>query len=113
MARKIYAVAVYALFAAAFLYTIGFLAGAVVPKGIDDGPVRPAWLAILVDLALLGAFAVQHTVMARPWFKRHWVPKSIERSTFVLAATALLILLLWQWQPLPTPVWTVGPAWAR
>ncbi|MFI5892457.1 methanethiol S-methyltransferase [Actinoplanes sp. NPDC051513] len=113
MARKIYGIVVYALFAAAFLYTIGFLANAVVPKGIDDGTVRPAWQAIVVDLALLGAFAVQHTVMARPWFKRHWVPAAIERSTFVLAATVLLILLLWLWQPLPASVWTVGPGWAR
>ncbi|WP_433360151.1 methanethiol S-methyltransferase [Actinoplanes sp. CA-142083] len=116
MVRKIYAVVVYALFAAAFLYTVGFLADAVVPKGIDDGTVRPAWQAILVDLALLGAFAGQHTVMARPWFKSRWtriIPPSVERSTFVLAATALLILLLWLWQPLPTSVWTVGPGWAR
>jgi protein-S-isoprenylcysteine O-methyltransferase Ste14 len=116
MVRKFYAVAVYALFAAAFLYTAGFLAGVVVPKGIDDGTVRPAWQAVLVNLALLGAFAVQHTVMARPWYKSAWtriIPPSVERSTCVLAATAVLILLLWLWQPLPASVWTVGPGWAR
>ena len=106
----------YVAFLGAFLYTIGFLAGAVVPKGVDDGAVHPAWQAVLVDLALLGLFAVQHSVMARPWFKERWtriVPKAVERSTYVLAATAALVLLLWLWQPLPTTVWSVGSGWAR
>src|SRR4051794_28567359 len=104
---RAYGVAVYAAFLAAFLYTIGFLAGAVVPKGVDDGAVHPVWQAILVDLALLGLFAVQHSVMARPWFKKRWtriVPPAAERSTYVLAATAALILLLWLWQPWPAMV---------
>jgi methanethiol S-methyltransferase len=113
---RAYGVAAYAAFLAAFLYTIGFLAGAVVPKGVDDGTVHPAWQAVLVDLALLGLFAVQHSVMARPWFKKRWtriVPSAAERSTYVLAATAVLILLLWLWQPWPATVWSVGPGWAR
>jgi protein-S-isoprenylcysteine O-methyltransferase Ste14 len=112
----VYGVVAYVAFLGAFLYTIGFLADAVVPKGIDDGTVRPAWTAALVDLGLLGLFAVQHSVMARPWFKKRWtriVPPAIERSTYVLAATAVLILLLWLWQPLPTTVWSVGAGWAR
>jgi methanethiol S-methyltransferase len=80
-----------------------------VPKGIDDGPTAATWLAIVVDLGLLGVFAAQHSVMARPWFKRWWtrfVPAAIERSTYVLAATAMVILLLWQWRPLPDTIWS-------
>ncbi|GAA3232484.1 methanethiol S-methyltransferase [Actinocorallia longicatena] len=111
-----YAGAAYLAFLAVILYTIGFLAGAVVPKGVDDGPGGPAWAAVLVDLVLLGLFAVQHSVMARPWFKRWWtrrVPAHLERSTYVLAASLLIALLLWQWRPLTSEVWSVGPGWAR
>jgi protein-S-isoprenylcysteine O-methyltransferase Ste14 len=111
-----YGAAAYALFLATLLYTIGFLAGVGVPKGVDDGVVGPAWLALLVDAGLLTVFAVQHSVMARPAFKRRWtrvVPPVVERSTYVLAATATVALLLWQWRPLPEQVWSVGPAWAR
>jgi protein-S-isoprenylcysteine O-methyltransferase Ste14 len=110
-----YGAVAYLLFLAAFVYTIGFLAGVGVPKGIDDGPIGPTALAVLVDCGLLGLFAVQHSIMARPWFKRWWtrfVPPSIERSTFVLAATLVLILLLWQWRPLPAEVWVVEGGWA-
>jgi len=110
-----YGVFAYVLFLVALVYTAGFLANVVVPKGIDDGPQGPVALAVVVDCALLGLFAVQHSVMARPWFKRWWtriVPASIERSTFVLAATLVLILLLWQWRPLPASVWSVEVGWA-
>ena len=112
----VYGATAYLAFLAALLYTIGFLAGVGVPKGIDDGAVGPAWRALVVDLALLTLFATQHSIMARPWFKRWWtwlVPPAVERSTYVLASTAVLVLLLWQWQPLPTMLWSVGPAWAR
>ena len=112
----VYGLVAYVAFLGTFVYTIGFLAGAVVPKDVDDGPVRPVWLALLVDAALLGLFAVQHSVMARPWFKQRWtkvVPQAIERSTYVLAATAALVLLLWLWQPWPTTVWSVDTGWAR
>ena len=112
MIRKGYALATYAAFVAAFLYTMGFLADAVVPKGIDDGTVRPAWQAVLIDAALLGLFAVQHSVMARPRFKRN-MPRATERSTYVLASTAALTLILWLWQPLPATVWSAGAGWAR
>jgi protein-S-isoprenylcysteine O-methyltransferase Ste14 len=114
-----YGAAAYAAFLATFAYTIGFLANvdlAVVPKGVDDGPVRPAWQAVLADAALLAVFAVQHSVMARPWFKDRWtriVSPAVERSTYVLAATAVVALMLWLWQPLPETVWSVGPGWAR
>jgi methanethiol S-methyltransferase len=110
-----YGVVAYALFLAVFTYTIGFLANVGVPKGIDDGPVGNTAVAVAVNSALLGLFAVQHSVMARPWFKRWWtrlVPPSIERSTFVLTASLVLVLLLWQWRPLPTTVWSVENAWA-
>lgn len=120
MVRKafvlMYGATAYLAFVAALLYTIGFLAGVGVPKGIDDGATGPAWRALAVDAALLTLFAAQHSVMARPWFKRWWtrfVPPAVERSTYVLASTAAVVLLLWQWQPLPATLWSVGPAWAR
>jgi protein-S-isoprenylcysteine O-methyltransferase Ste14 len=101
----------YLFFFATFLYAIGFIAGLPgFPNTIDNGPQAPAALAVLIDLALLGVFAVQHSVMARPAFKRAWtkiVPKPVERSTYVLAATLCLVLLIWQWRPLADTVWTV------
>jgi protein-S-isoprenylcysteine O-methyltransferase Ste14 len=106
----------YLAFLASFAYTVGFLAGLVVPKGVDDGASGPAWRAIVIDLALLSLFAVQHSVMARPWFKRAWtrvIPRAVERSTYVLAASGAVALLLWQWRPLPHEVWSVDPGWAR
>jgi methanethiol S-methyltransferase len=111
-----YGALAYVAFLATLLYTIGFLAGVGVPKGVDDGAVGPIWRALLVDGGLLTLFAVQHSVMARPWFKRRWtrlVAPAVERSTYVLAATAVVVLLLWQWQPLPEPVWSVEAGWAR
>lgn len=108
-----YGMLAYLGFLAVFGYTIGFVAGIGVPKGIDDGPTGPMWLALVVDAGLLGLFAVQHSVMARPWFKRRWLPRSIERSTYVLAASAAVALLLWQWRPLPETVWSVQIPWLR
>ena len=111
-----YGVVAYALFLGVLLYTIGFLAGVGVPKDVDDGPAGPSWRAVLVDVLLLGVFAVQHSVMARPWFKRWWtriVPAAIERSTYVLAASLVVALLLWQWRPLPDQVWSVEATWGR
>jgi methanethiol S-methyltransferase len=111
-----YGVLAYAMSMAVLVYFVLFLAGVGVPKDIDDGPTGPVWLAVLVDVALLVLFAVQHSVMARPWFKRAWtrfVAPSIERSTYVLLASAVLALLAWQWRPLSATVWSVEPAWAR
>lgn len=104
----LYGLVVYLLFVATFLYTIGFSGNLVVPKSIDTGgPAVPLVEALAVDLLLLGLFAAQHSVMARRSFKRWWtriVPPIVERSTYVLAATAALALLLWQWRPISTPV---------
>jgi protein-S-isoprenylcysteine O-methyltransferase Ste14 len=111
-----YGAVAYLSFLASLGYTIGFLADVGVPKGIDDGADGSAMLAVVVDLALLSLFAVQHSVMARPWFKRAWtkvVPPELERSTYVLAASAVVALLLWQWRPLTDQVWSVDPTWAR
>jgi methanethiol S-methyltransferase len=109
-----YAAAAYLLFLAVLVYAIGFFADAGVPTGIDQGPGSPWPLAVAIDLLLLLLFAVQHTVMARPWFKRRWtrlVPVPAERATFVLCASLLLALLFWQWRPVSGTVWHLsGPA---
>jgi protein-S-isoprenylcysteine O-methyltransferase Ste14 len=106
----IYGLVAYAFFLVTFLYAIGFVTGLVVPKTIDGGTIVPLAEALIVNLALLSLFAVQHSVMARPGFKRWWttvIPHSAERPTYVLLATAALALLLWQWRPMPEIVWRV------
>jgi protein-S-isoprenylcysteine O-methyltransferase Ste14 len=110
MGKLLYAAVSYALFLVAIVWTIGFLANSVAPKTIDIQAGTPASLvpALLVDGALLVLFAVQHSVMARPWFKRAWtriVPVAIERATYVLTSTLALLTLLALWEPMPGIVW--------
>lgn len=112
----LYGAACYAAFLLAFLYAIGFVAGIGVPKHIDNGAGGSLPLALGIDLGLLGMFAIQHSGMARPAFKRWWtrfVPVQIERSTFVLVSSAVLMLLFWQWRPLPQSIWQVDAGWAN
>ncbi len=111
-----FAVFAYAAFLASILYAIGFVGGWIVPKGIDDGAASPLGVALAVNTLLLSLFVVQHTVMARPGFKRWWarfVPAPAERSIFVLAACVCLGLVFWQWRPMPAVVWQIETGWLR
>lgn len=111
MVVALYSALVYVIFLATFLYAIGFVQNLWVPKTIDSG-VSPGFATALgINLVLLGIFALQHSVMARPAFKRVWtriVPEAAERSTYVLAASLALVLLFAFWQPLPERVWSIG-----
>jgi methanethiol S-methyltransferase len=106
----IYGALCYAFFFVTFLYALAFVENAYVPRTIDVGPEASLTEALIINLVLMSLFAIQHSVMARPQFKAWWtrfVPKTVERSTYVLCATAALALLCWQWRPIPAVVWEV------
>ncbi len=104
----LYAGVSYAIFTASSLYAIGFVGNYFVPKSIDVGGSASVTEALVVNLLLLGIFAVQHSIMARPAFKRWWagiLPVACQRSTYVLLSSLLLLLLFWQWRPIAMPIW--------
>ncbi len=107
----VYGALCYSLFLVVFLYLIGFVGGLLVPRSVDHALTAPLGWAVPIDVALVTLFAVQHSVMARPAFKRWWtriVPTPIERSTYVLVASLVLVLMFWQWRELPTVIWDVA-----
>jgi len=107
----LYAIVSYAVFFASSLYAIGFVGNYIVAKSIDTGGAANISEAIVVDLMLLGLFAIQHSIMARPVFKRWFagiIPEACQRSTYVLLSSLILLLLFWQWQPIPIQVWQIG-----
>lgn len=111
VAAFLYGLTAYLVFFGTILYAIGFVTGLAVPKTIDSGIAGSMGQALIVNLLLMSLFAVQHSVMARKQFKQWWtqfVPKSIERSTYVLLASLSLILLFWQWRPMPDIVWEIS-----
>ncbi|MFN0103308.1 MAG: methanethiol S-methyltransferase [Bryobacteraceae bacterium] len=110
IAAFFYGVGSYAVFLITFIYAIGFIGNIAVPKSLDSPAAGPWQTGLLIDLGLLSLFALQHSVMARPAFKRVFtrvVPATIERSTYVLASSLALLLLFWQWQPLGGTIWNV------
>ncbi len=112
----LYGLLSYVLFVAVFLYLVGFVTDVAVPRSIDRAGDAPVAVAVAVDIGLLTLFAVQHTVMARPGFKKWWtrfVPAPIERSTYMLLTSAVLALTFWQWRAIDTVIWDVESAPAR
>jgi protein-S-isoprenylcysteine O-methyltransferase Ste14 len=105
-----YAIVSYAVFLVSFLYAVGFVGNYLVSKSIDVGGRTNLTGAIVVDLLLVGLFAIQHSLMARPAFKQWWArifPVACQRSTYVLLSSLILLLLFWQWRPIPIPVWRI------
>jgi methanethiol S-methyltransferase len=121
IATAMYGAVTYTIFFVTFSYAAGFLGNVLVPKSIDSGAAGPFWTSMAINVALLGLFGLQHSVMARPGFKKMWtkiIPKVVERSTYVLATCVCLVLMYWMWQPMPQTIWSVqnpvgrGVMWA-
>lgn len=111
IAILVYGAVAYLFFFLTFCYAIGFVENAVVPKGINDGAVEATATSMVANVLLLSLFALQHSIMARPSFKAWWckrIPPAAERSTFVLLASAILALIIWQWRAMPQVVWEVS-----
>src|SRR6185369_12351991 len=111
-----YGVVSYLIFFGTFLYAVGFIGNFGVPSRLDGAPRGTLATALAIDAGLLALFAMQHSIMARKWFKDGWtriVPEPIERSTYVLFSSAALILLMWQWRPIGGVVWSVQDPTAR
>lgn len=107
----LYGIVSYFVFFVVFLYAIGFVTALGVPKTIDTGAAAPLLEALTIDILLMSIFAIQHSVMARPQFKQWWtrlVPKSVERSTYVLFSSLALVLLFWQWRPIQGLAWQIN-----
>ncbi len=106
----VYGTIVYVMFLAVFVYAVGFIGNFGVPRTLDGTPDTPFGVALAINLGLLTLFALQHSVMARKWFKKWWtqyVPKPAERSTYVLATNVALALMFWQWRPMGGTVWDI------
>jgi protein-S-isoprenylcysteine O-methyltransferase Ste14 len=116
IAAFLYGLVAYVVFFLTFVYAIGFVGNILVPKSIDSGGGSFSVASLLIDALVLGIFAIQHSVMARQGFKRVWtkvVPRPIERSTYVLLASACLILMYWLWRPMTGVIWDVQNAAGR
>ena len=112
----IYGTASYLAMFISLLYLFGFLASVGVPKGINDGQATPLVLAFVINTGLILLFGLQHSVMARPAFKQWWtryVPKTVERSTYVLLSAGIFYLLFWQWRPMPGVIWNLESSAAQ
>lgn len=114
LARRVtilaYGLFCYAIFFGTFCYAAGFIGNFLVPKSMDSPASDPFWVALAIDTVLLGIFALQHSIMARPAFKRVWtriIPDAAERSTYTLLSSLALILLFWQWRPLGGTIWSI------
>jgi len=113
IAAFLYGVACYVVFLATLLYTVGFVGHFGVPKSMDSSPQSASFTAVTINGLLLTVFALQHSVMARQWFKKAWtriVPAPVERSTYVLFSSLALVLLFWKWQPMGGVIWNVNGA---